>query len=79
MATIKEQIRRHVASVLDIEFEDVPEEIDLIEIGLHSLALLRLIEPLSKLAGARIDYADLARRPTVRDWGVLVADRSKTV
>lgn len=79
MTAINEQIRRETAKILAIEVENVPEEINLIEIGLHSLALLRLIEPLSKLAGSRIDYADLAARPTVRDWSVLVASRSQTL
>lgn len=67
-----ERIRLEVAGVLDLAPEDVPEELNLIEIGLHSLAIMTLIGPISRLAGTRLDYADLAATPTVRAWNALI-------
>ncbi|MEW9306784.1 phosphopantetheine-binding protein [Labrys neptuniae] len=67
-----ERIRQEVAEVLDLAPEDVPEELNLIEIGLHSLAIMTLIGPISRLAGVRLDYADLAATPTVRAWNALI-------
>ena len=74
-----ERIRQEVAGVLDLAPEDVPEELNLIEIGLHSLAIMTLIGPISRLAGVRLDYADLAAVPTVRAWNALVEHKRAAV
>ncbi len=66
------RIRREVADILALAPEDVPEDGNLIEIGLHSLAIMALIGPLSRLAGRRLDYAELAVSPTLRDWQALI-------
>lgn len=67
---LTDSLRRELARVLDENSaaEDLSEHANLMEAGLHSLAILRLIEPLSKLAGIRLDYADLARRPSLAAW-----------
>lgn len=72
-----EQIRREVAGLLALGPDEVPEATNLIEIGLHSLAIMRLIGPLSRLAGRRLDYAELATRPTLRDWQALIGGRAQ--
>jgi aryl carrier-like protein len=63
-----ERIRRALAAVLPEP--DVAPSLDanLLELGLHSLAIMSLIEPLSELAGRRLDYAELARRPSLGAW-----------
>ncbi|MCO6187566.1 phosphopantetheine-binding protein [Rhizobium sp. L1K21] len=69
---IIEEIRGHLATVLDDVMSELDADQNLIEVGLHSLAIMQLIKPLSELAGRRIDYADLAAHPTLRSWGALV-------
>ncbi|WP_448956193.1 phosphopantetheine-binding protein [Labrys neptuniae] len=73
--TIEDEIRRELAKVLDIAGEDVPAEANLIGFGLHSLAIMALVGPLSRLAGARLDYADLAGVPSLTAWSALVEAR----
>ena len=74
-----EWIRQEVAGVLDLAPEEVPDELNLIEIGLHSLAIMTLLGPISRLAGVRLDYADLAAVPTVRAWNALVEHKRAAV
>ncbi|WP_245314949.1 phosphopantetheine-binding protein [Labrys sp. WJW] len=74
-----ERIRQEVAGVLDLAPEEVPDELNLIEIGLHSLAIMTLLGPISRLAGVRLDYADLAAVPTVRAWSALVEHKRAAV
>ncbi len=63
-----ERLKSELARVLDTVDEDISPDTNLIEIGLHSLAIMRLLEPLAQIAGARLDYADLARQPTLGAW-----------
>lgn len=72
MESVIEQVHRTVADALMLECHDIPLDTHLIELGLHSLMIMQLIVPLSALAQFRLDYADLARLPTVRGWADLV-------
>ncbi|MFK3779681.1 phosphopantetheine-binding protein [Agrobacterium sp. NPDC089420] len=70
------ELKALLAGVLEDEQRDIEPGDNLFGRGLHSLALMRLIPPLSQLAGARIDYDDLARQPTLAAWQVLI-ERSR--
>lgn len=72
MSTLIEQIRSEVARVLDQATDKLEPDRNMIEIGLHSLAIMQVIGPLSALAGIPLDYADLARRPTLAAWQALI-------
>lgn len=61
-----------LARVLEDEVRDIEPGDDLFGHGLHSLALMRLIPPLSQLAGTRLDYDDVARQPTLAAWQALI-------
>ncbi len=61
-----------LAGVLEDEVRDIEPGDNLFGRGLHSLALMRLIPPLSQLAGTRLDYDDLARQPTLAAWQALI-------
>ncbi|TQN61164.1 hypothetical protein FLX27_11650 [Agrobacterium tumefaciens] len=70
------ELKAHLAKVLDDELGDIGPNANLFGCGLHSLALMRLIPPLSQLAGTRLDYDDLARQPTLAAWQALI-ERSR--
>lgn len=77
MCALIEQVRREVARVLDDTLDEHEPDRNMIEIGLHSLAIMQLIGPLSALAGTPLDYADLARQPTITAWQGLI-DRARS-
>ncbi|HBT69122.1 MAG TPA: hypothetical protein DEB63_13885 [Agrobacterium sp.] len=70
------ELKAHLAKVLDDEVGDIGPNANLFSCGLHSLALMRLIPPLSQLAGTRLDYDDLAHQPTLAAWQALI-ERSR--
>ncbi|MBG0510736.1 hypothetical protein I3J13_18295 [Agrobacterium sp. MOPV5] len=74
--TMMTEIKALVARVLDDEARDIEPGDNLFGRGLHSLALMRLMPPLSQLARTRLDYDDLARQPTLAAWQALI-ERSR--
>ncbi|EHJ95712.1 phosphopantetheine-binding protein [Agrobacterium tumefaciens] len=66
------ELKAHLARVLDDEVGHIGPNANLFGCGLHSLALMRLIPPLSQLAGTRLHYDDLARQPTLAAWQALI-------
>ncbi|MCZ7853935.1 phosphopantetheine-binding protein [Agrobacterium salinitolerans] len=74
--TMMTELKALIARVLDDEVRDIEPEDNLFGRGLHSLALMRLMPPLSQLAGTRLDYEDLTRRPTLAAWQALI-ERSR--
>ncbi|MDZ5699770.1 acyl carrier protein [Chelativorans sp. M5D2P16] len=72
-----EQIRGELSRVLDKEPGDLAADTNLMEVGLHSLAIMRLVSPLSQIAGTRLDYADLAREPSLGTWQALLCRLQK--
>lgn len=71
MDIMMEEIRRELARVMPEDLNDISASTNLLEVGLHSLAIMRLVEPLSRLAETRLDYVDLARQPTLEAWTLL--------
>ncbi|MEW9526465.1 hypothetical protein MRBLRH8O_004343 [Agrobacterium radiobacter] len=74
--TMMTELKALLARVLDDEVRDIEPGDNLFGRGLHSLALMRLMPPLSQLAGTRLDYDDLARQPTLTAWQALI-ERSR--
>lgn len=74
--TMMTELKALLARVLDDEVRDIEPGDNLFGRGLHSLALMRLMSPLSQLAGTRLDYDDLARQPTLAAWQALI-ERSR--
>lgn len=70
--TMLTDLKALLARVLEDEVRDIEPGDNLFGRGLHSLALMRLIPPLSQLAGTRLDYDDLARQPTLAAWQALI-------
>ncbi|KRA55650.1 MULTISPECIES: phosphopantetheine-binding protein [Rhizobium/Agrobacterium group] len=70
--TMLTDLKALLARVLEDEVRDIEPGDNLFGHGLHSLALMRLIPPLSQLAGTRLDYDDLARQPTLAAWQALI-------
>ena len=75
MVLMQQQIRQLLAITPGLDDGAFADCANLIEHGLHSLAVLQLIEPLSMLAGGHIDYAELASNPTIDSWAQLVEAR----
>ncbi|KWT85492.1 hypothetical protein ASB65_24870 [Agrobacterium tumefaciens str. B6] len=74
--TMMMELKALLARVLDDEGRDIEPGDNLFGRGLHSLALMRLIPPLSQLAGVRLEYDNLARQPTLAAWQALI-ERSR--
>jgi aryl carrier-like protein len=72
-----ERIRAELSRVIDEPIEDCAVDENLVGRGLHSLAIMHLLEPLSRLAGKRLAYADLARNPSLHAW-LLLCEREST-
>ncbi|MCZ7471676.1 phosphopantetheine-binding protein [Agrobacterium sp. O3.4] len=70
--TMLTDLKALLAEVLEDEAHDIEPGDNLFGHGLHSLALMRLIPPLSQLAGTRLDYDELARQPTLAAWQALI-------
>ncbi|WP_118986983.1 phosphopantetheine-binding protein [Photorhabdus sp. CRCIA-P01] len=49
------------------EVETIPEDENLFDIGFDSIKMLMLVDRLN-YAGYPINFADLARWPTINDW-----------
>lgn len=74
--TMMMELKALLARVLDDEVRDIEPGDNLFGRGLHSLALMRLIPPLSQLAEVRLEYDNLARQPTLAAWQALI-ERSR--
>jgi len=62
-----EEVRGLVAAILQLQPPDIPAEADLIELGLDSLAMVRVIN-LWRRAGIRLALDDLTAEPTLAAW-----------
>ncbi|MFX0577768.1 phosphopantetheine-binding protein [Nocardia nepalensis] len=65
-----DQVRDTVAELLRIDPADIPEDADLQELGLDSLAMMRVIN-LWRRVRIRISMEDLTDEPTLAAWARL--------
>ncbi|MFE5856824.1 phosphopantetheine-binding protein [Streptomyces sp. NPDC056500] len=66
-----ERLVRDVAEMLYVEAEDVLVDESLLDQGLDSIRLMTLVETW-RADGARISFVELAERPTLKEWAVLL-------
>ncbi|PPK63311.1 phosphopantetheine-binding protein [Actinokineospora auranticolor] len=66
-----------VAESTEEEPEDITADTNLFELGLDSIALMRLVGTWRR-AGFAVDFAELAANPTLGAWAALLADRAGT-
>ncbi|MFH0245590.1 amino acid adenylation domain-containing protein [Streptomyces sp. HK10] len=72
----QEEIRALVAGELELEPAAVGLDDDLVTLGLHSMRMIKIAAGLRR-RGIRVNFADLALRPSVREWAALVPERSR--
>lgn len=62
-----EELRELVASLVGTEPSAIPDDANLIRLGIDSLGMLRLVNRVRK-AGLRVSYEELAAEPTLAAW-----------
>ncbi len=72
MAPTLERMRSEVAKSLGVSVEEVGLDDHLPDLGLDSIRAMLLARSWSG-EGARVDFASLAERPTLRAWHSLMA------
>ncbi len=74
----EEDVRAWLAELLDIAVEELPSPTeDLIDHGLHSIAIMQFADRCRR-AGAAIDARQLAERPSIQEWLVLLSAKGST-
>lgn len=63
-----ETMRADLAEVLYLDPSEVPDDADLLDLGLDSIRLMSLGQRWSDATGARVTFADLAVRPQLPHW-----------
>ncbi|MFB9832647.1 amino acid adenylation domain-containing protein, partial [Actinoallomurus acaciae] len=66
-----ERLRTVVADLVEEDPADLADDANLFELGLDSIALMRLVSSLRR-DGAEVDFAALSRDPTLRAWYALL-------
>ncbi len=61
-------IRERLGEVCDMELTTVSSEANLIEHGLHSLQMMRLLEQFNCLTQTPLLYAQIVQQPSICAW-----------
>lgn len=69
-------ITEQVKQTLKLADQDIPAEASLIEFGLHSLAIMQLVNGFQETYELELNYVDFASMPTIRDWVSLLESGS---
>lgn len=72
-------VRQQVAQILECDLEHLDSSANLIELGVHSLLMMRLLERFNRQMRAPLGYAQLADNPTLEAWSRLLELESTTV
>ncbi|CAI3955392.1 EntF [Commensalibacter communis] len=64
---LKDLLIEHVASLMEVDVEQIIPNISLIEIGLDSISLMRALDFLS-VKGYVLKFEEAIARPTINDW-----------
>lgn len=62
-----DQIRSDVSEVLGADQSELSDEDDLIDLGLDSIRVMRLVEKW-RAVGAETSFVELAETPTINGW-----------
>lgn len=74
---LQQEITRQIHQVLQVEDVMIEAQDNLIEHGLHSLAIMQLVDHFEKKYNKPLSYADFAMSPTVQDWHDLIQDTAQ--
>ncbi|MFJ9818087.1 amino acid adenylation domain-containing protein [Streptomyces sp. NPDC101151] len=66
-------LRQEVARLLDMDLGPAEDDVNLFELGLQSMQLMRLTNRLNR-AGARVDFRTLSDDPRLASWYALLKD-----
>ncbi|MFB7917471.1 phosphopantetheine-binding protein [Streptomyces sp. NPDC056061] len=72
MALTLEQLRADIADVLGESVDDIPDDENLVDYGLDSVRLMMLVGRWREAHGTDVAVADLAERPAIEEWAVLM-------
>lgn len=75
---LEHQIGKHVQHVLDLPDSKISPQDNLIEYGLHSLAIMRLVDIFEKEYEAKLSYIDFAMAPSIEDWVKIIDDTKES-
>ena len=76
---LQHEITADIHHVLQIDGIQIQPEDNLVEHGLHSLAIMQLVDHFEKKYNTALSYADFAMSPTVHDWQSLIQENTKSV
>ncbi|MBP6861048.1 MAG: acyl carrier protein [Neisseriaceae bacterium] len=69
---MEQMIREAVGQTLNVGADDIQDTDNLIEFGLHSLAIMQLVETFSQRLNKKFKYTDFALSPTIAGWVALL-------
>ncbi|MFT4022053.1 MAG: phosphopantetheine-binding protein, partial [Acinetobacter sp.] len=69
---LQQDITQHIHGVLQLDGVDISPQDNLIEHGLHSLAVMQLVDIFEKKYQKTLSYTDFAMSPTVADWASII-------
>ncbi|MFD5255540.1 phosphopantetheine-binding protein [Streptomyces bobili] len=72
MALTIEEIRTDVADCLGEDPADIPVDENLVDYGLDSVRVMALLERWRRTHDIKADFADLAERPAIEAWALLL-------
>jgi aryl carrier-like protein len=67
-------IRADVADILGEDPADLPVDEDLVDYGLDSIRVMALVGRWTETHGVSVDFAALAKRPTLEGWTELLGE-----
>ncbi|WP_269914337.1 phosphopantetheine-binding protein [Acinetobacter sp. HY1485] len=69
---LEQEIKQSIQQVLELENTEILPKDNLIEYGLHSLAIMRLVDIFEKQYQKKLSYTDFAMAPSIEDWIKLI-------
>ncbi|MFF9347865.1 phosphopantetheine-binding protein [Streptomyces sp. NPDC014734] len=72
MTLTLEHMRKDIADVLGESVDDIPDDENLVDYGLDSVRLMMLVGRWREAHGVDTAVADLAERPAIEEWAVLL-------
>lgn len=76
MALTVQRIREDIADVLGEDPADIPDDENLVDLGLDSIRLMTLLARWRSDHGTEVTFVDLAERPAVDAWAPLLGARA---
>lgn len=73
---LQQEITQHIHTVLQLDSVNISPQDNLIEHGLHSLAIMQLVDVFEKKYQKPLSYTDFAMSPTVEDWVSIINSMS---